>query len=96
MSSFESWPTRANRHATDRLREQMSADVGKTDGQMETLEEIEQAVCSLTPEELVLFRAWFAEFGSVAWDTQVERDCAAGKLDALVEAALRVKNHPEE
>jgi len=55
---------------------------------MVTAESIEQAVEQLSPEELVKFRRWFAQFDAEAWDAQIEADAAAGKLDALAEEAL--------
>ena len=51
--------------------------------------EIEQAVQRLSPEELARFRAWFAQFDAQLWDQQIERDVAAGRLDALADQALR-------
>jgi uncharacterized protein YfaT (DUF1175 family) len=56
---------------------------------MTTLEEIEQAVTKLTPEQIAKFRAWFEEFQERALDEQIERDVKAGKLDRLAEEALR-------
>jgi hypothetical protein len=56
---------------------------------MSRIEDIEQQVEALSPEELVQFRAWFLEFDWAAWDQQLERDVGAGKLDALSERALR-------
>ncbi|NES72956.1 MAG: hypothetical protein F6K24_51055 [Okeania sp. SIO2D1] len=53
------------------------------------VEEIELAVSQLSPEELAVFRAWFAEFDAEAWDRQFETDVAAGKLDTLAEEALQ-------
>lgn len=50
--------------------------------------EIESAVRQLSPEELVRFREWFAEFDAAQWDRQIESDIAAGKLDALAAEAL--------
>ena len=55
---------------------------------MTTVETIEQEIKKLSPQELAEFRRWFAEFDSDAWDAQIERDAAAGKLDALAEEAL--------
>jgi hypothetical protein len=54
---------------------------------MTTLEEIEQAVTQLTPEQIAKFRAWFEEFQELAFDAQIERDAKAGKLDKLAERA---------
>ncbi|MBE9226915.1 hypothetical protein IQ264_15920 [Phormidium sp. LEGE 05292] len=56
---------------------------------MNNLEDIEQAVRQLSPEELAAFRDWFAEFDAEVWDRQFEADVAAGKLDALAEKALK-------
>jgi hypothetical protein len=56
---------------------------------MGRIEDIEQQVEALLPEELAQFRAWFLEFDWAAWDRQLDRDVRAGKLDALVERALR-------
>jgi hypothetical protein len=53
-----------------------------------SVEELEQAVAGLSEEELRRFRDWFAGFEAEAWDRQFERDVAAGRLDALAEAAL--------
>lgn len=53
------------------------------------IEEIERAVSQLSPEELAVFRAWFAEFDAEVWDRQFETDVAAGKLDTLAEEALQ-------
>jgi hypothetical protein len=56
---------------------------------MSTVKEIDDALRSLREKDLAELRAWFAEFDAVAWDSQFERDVAAGKLDALAEEALR-------
>jgi hypothetical protein len=56
---------------------------------MSKIEELEQKVQALSPEELARFREWFVEFDWAAWDRQLERDVHAGKLDALAEKALR-------
>lgn len=55
---------------------------------MSDVDSIEQAVAALSPDDLVRFRRWFAEFDAVAWDRQIEQDAAAGKLDALAAEAL--------
>jgi hypothetical protein len=53
-----------------------------------TVEEIEQAVQDLSPEQLAAFRAWFATFDAAIWDRKIEADVAAGRLDALTHEAL--------
>ncbi len=55
---------------------------------MTKVEQLEQAVESLTPEERASFRAWYAEFDAAGWDQQFEADVVAGKLDRLADAAL--------
>lgn len=56
---------------------------------MDTIQEIQTAVSELSPEELSVFRAWFAEFDAKVWDQELEQDVAAGRLEALAEEALR-------
>jgi hypothetical protein len=55
---------------------------------MGTAEQLERAVRELPEEELRRFREWFHEFEEELWDRQIERDHAAGKLDALIEEGL--------
>ena len=56
---------------------------------MTTVEDIEEAVTKLTPEQLAKFRAWFDEFQARLFDEHIERDAKAGKLDKLADEALR-------
>lgn len=56
---------------------------------MGKVENIEQQIQALSPEELAQFRAWFLEFDWAAWDRQIERDVRARRLDGLAEKALR-------
>ena len=55
---------------------------------MSNVHEIEKAVRSLAPQDLAAFRAWFAEFDAETWDSQMEEDVAAGRLDRFAEEAL--------
>jgi hypothetical protein len=55
---------------------------------MITLESLQNAVARLSPAELAEFRQWFAEFDGDVWDSQIEADAAAGKLDSLAAEAL--------
>jgi len=55
---------------------------------MTRVEAVESQVRSLTAEELAAFRTWFAEYDWQAWDAQLERDVADGKLDKLAAEAL--------
>ena len=56
---------------------------------MSKVESIEQQIKALSAEELAQLREWFFEFDWALWDQKLERDVAAGKLDALAEKALR-------
>ena len=55
---------------------------------MSSVKEIEDAVLRLSAAERHAFRGWFAEYEARGWDTQLESDAAAGRLDALAEEAL--------
>ena len=55
---------------------------------MSKLEQIEREVSSLSPEELEVFRVWFARFDAAAWDKQFEADATNGRLDRSADAAL--------
>jgi len=56
---------------------------------MSRVENIEDQIKELSPEELHSFRTWFADFDARAWDEELERDIRSGKLNALAEKALR-------
>ena len=56
---------------------------------MSELEEIEQRIRKLPPDELARFRAWFIEFDHLLWDRQIEVDSKAGKFDKLAAEALQ-------
>ena len=53
-----------------------------------TVEELEKLITQLPKDQLRKFRAWYEKFDSDAWDEQIEKDAASGKLDALAEAAV--------
>lgn len=53
-----------------------------------TVEEVEKAVAQLPQDQLRQLRAWYEKFDSEAWDDQIEKDVASGKLEALAEAAI--------
>jgi hypothetical protein len=55
---------------------------------MKTVEDIEQAVSNLSPDDLAKFRAWFEVFEAARFDEKIERDSKSGKLDSLAEQAL--------
>jgi hypothetical protein len=55
---------------------------------MTKVEQLEQAIEGLSPEERASFRAWYAAFDAAEWDQQFEADVAAGRLDRLADTAL--------
>ena len=54
---------------------------------MSELEELENRIRKLAPEDLARFRAWFVEFDHVLWDRQIQAHVKSGKLDKLVNEA---------
>ena len=44
---------------------------------------------TLSADELVAFRDWFAKFDAEVWDDQIEADAKNGKLRSLAERALQ-------
>jgi hypothetical protein len=56
---------------------------------MSTVHEIEEAIRKLGEQDLAALRDWFAALDAEAWDQQLERDVAAGRLDRFAEEALR-------
>ena len=56
-------------------------------GYKSELDQLEQRIQKLSPDELAKFRAWFIEFDHLIWDKQIEADSKAGKLDGLIAEA---------
>lgn len=56
---------------------------------MTTVQEIERAIEQLPSDQFSMIHDWIVEKDWEAWDEQIERDSAAGKLDFLVDEALR-------
>ena len=59
---------------------------------MSELDDLEQRIRKLPPEELAKFRAWFVELDHLMWDRQIEADAKAGKLNWLAANAIPDKN----
>jgi hypothetical protein len=55
---------------------------------MTKIEALEREVEKLSREELASFRDWFVEYDWQAWDRQIERDSAEGRLDKFAAEAL--------
>ena len=56
---------------------------------MGDVENIARQIEALSPEERAQLRAWFQEFDLAGADPQLEADIQAGKVDPLVQDALR-------
>ncbi|HTB14375.1 MAG TPA: hypothetical protein VK752_22550 [Bryobacteraceae bacterium] len=59
---------------------------------MSRIQEIEQAIETLSPEEFSEIARWVLELEQKRWDDQMNRDAASGKLDFLREEAKVEKN----
>ncbi len=51
------------------------------------VKEIETAIAQLPPAKVAELAEWFEEFHAQLWDTQIELDLKAGRLDSLLEEA---------
>jgi hypothetical protein len=47
-----------------------------------SVQELEAAVSSLSPEDLARFTEWFEDYTSDEWDRQIKADARSGRLDA--------------
>ncbi|WP_035986909.1 hypothetical protein [Leptolyngbya sp. KIOST-1] len=54
---------------------------------MTTLADIEVAITQLPEQEARQLADWLQAYLDTLWDRQMEQDCAAGKLDALIAKA---------
>jgi hypothetical protein len=55
---------------------------------MTKLEEIQEAIAQLPPDEVAKLRDWFDELDARRFDEKIERDALSGKLDWLAGEAL--------
>ena len=53
-----------------------------------TLQELEQTISHLPPDELAQFREWFLEFDAACWDKTIENEATQSRLDDLADAAI--------
>jgi len=57
------------------------------------VKDLENAFKLLSEDQLQNFRAWFERFDAKKWDEKIERDCASGKLDSLINKAIAEHKH---
>jgi hypothetical protein len=53
-----------------------------------TIEDIENAIAKLPPDQLAQSRDWFEAFDAARFDQKIERDAKAGKLDRLADEGI--------
>jgi len=53
-----------------------------------SIEDLENAVAKLPPDQFDQFRAWFDAFDAARLDRKIERDAKSGKFDALADLAV--------
>ena len=58
---------------------------------MKTAEQIQNDIEELPQAEYMKLVHWFTEHDWNAWDEQIEKDVASGKLDFLIDEALEEK-----
>ncbi|MCB1824759.1 MAG: hypothetical protein KDJ54_09390 [Candidatus Competibacteraceae bacterium] len=58
---------------------------------MKTIEELKKEIESLPHREYMNLLHWMSERDWEAWDEEIERDSAVGKLDFLIDEALEEK-----
>jgi hypothetical protein len=58
---------------------------------MKTFEEVKSDIEALPHREYMKLAHWLSERDWEAWDEEIEKDCAAGKLDFLIDEALEEK-----
>jgi hypothetical protein len=55
---------------------------------MTRVQVLEHEIKKLNRSNLAMFRDWFLEFDSDAWDKQIRKDVRSGKLKKLADQAL--------
>jgi hypothetical protein len=55
---------------------------------MTKVQALEEEIERLSPAELAELQEWLAEREADAWDREIERDAASGKLDKLFEKSV--------
>lgn len=55
---------------------------------MTKVEQLEEEIRKLSPDEFAKLREWLLEIDWHQWDRQIEKDAASGKLDKLFEKSL--------
>jgi hypothetical protein len=62
--------------------------MGSAGTMMTKVQALEEEIERLSPEELAELRVWLDEREAEAWDREIERDAASGKLKKLFEKSV--------
>jgi hypothetical protein len=54
-----------------------------------SIQELQDQILKLSPDEFAKLRDWFREQDWIAWDAQIEADSQSGKLDELIATSRR-------
>jgi hypothetical protein len=60
---------------------------------MRRVQEIEEAIQQLSPDEFTQLAKWIQELDQDRWDKQLDADAATGKLDFLFDEAQEEKRN---
>ena len=61
---------------------------------MSAIEQIEQAIEKLSPEDFIRLSEWIYEREQSQWDRDLDADSIAGKLDSLFNEAANTEPQP--
>jgi hypothetical protein len=56
-----------------------------------SVEDIENAILKLNPQDYARFLEWFRERDQQVWDEQMDHDAASGKLDFIRQGAREAR-----
>lgn len=59
---------------------------------MDDVQELEERVQQLEPDQLTEFRTWFVALANRQWGEEIAADLASGKLDGLIGEATADRN----
>jgi len=52
-----------------------------------SVEQLENAIANLPPDEFARLAKWFVEYEAEQWDRQIEADQRTGRLNAVIQRA---------
>jgi hypothetical protein len=91
FSSRRLWPGGSWPSLTQKMMYTICISNDMKEVEMSRVEEIKQAIDTLSENDYVLLRRWFSEKDWQKWDAQITADSESGKLDFLMKEALEAK-----